>query len=90
MERRSEARLSIVLPAHIVAPGLNLPCTVRDLSQHGARIRVHDAQIVPEFFDLYVDPQQSRAAAVRWRGVGELGVAFFPEKPRFGRRTRLP
>lgn len=87
MERRSEARLSIVLPAQIVAPGLSLGCTVYDISDHGARIRVNDARLVPEFFDLYVDPKQRRAAAILWRGVEELGVAFLPERPRFGRRT---
>ena len=90
MERRSEARSPVVLEVQIIGPGLQLACRVRDVSEHGARIRVGDAQLVPECFDLYfVIAKERRAAAVRWRGAEELGVSFAPEqKPSFGRRKQ--
>lgn len=52
-------------------------CTVREMSETGARLAVHDAAPIPSDFDLILELDGLRAACqVAWRKQKELGVRF--------------
>jgi len=52
-------------------------CTVRDLSNSGARIAVTGVSSLPEeFFLVFTTDRTMRKARVKWRRVDEIGVAF--------------
>ena len=54
-----------------------LSCTVRDLSETGARLRVAKGAAVPDRFDLSVDTDGLDApCTVAWRKGEEIGVRF--------------
>lgn len=54
-----------------------LSCTVRDLSETGARLRVAQGQAVPAKFDLIIDSDGFEAScSVVWRRNEEVGVRF--------------
>jgi hypothetical protein len=52
-------------------------CTVRDLSETGARIEAPPSVTVPEYFDLVIPQRNIRhRARIVWRHQAELGLAF--------------
>jgi hypothetical protein len=54
-----------------------LPCTVRDLSATGARLRVDASHIAPDGFDLIIELDGLEAPCrVVWRHDKEIGVIF--------------
>jgi hypothetical protein len=55
----------------------NVDCIIHDLSDQGARL-IHSSAIhVPNSFDLYVPKKNQRLKSfVRWRSIGQVGVAF--------------
>jgi len=54
-----------------------LPCTVRDLSDTGARLRMSHGQMVPDRFELIVELDGLVAPCVIvWRSGDEIGVSF--------------
>lgn len=54
-----------------------LSCTVRDLSDTGARLRVAKGQAVPSQFDLVVEVDGLEVpCSVVWRKGEEVGVSF--------------
>jgi hypothetical protein len=54
-----------------------LSCTVRDLSETGARLRVPQGQAVPARFDLLIDVDGFEApCTVAWRRGEDVGVTF--------------
>jgi hypothetical protein len=54
-----------------------LSCTVRDISETGARLRVPKGQAVPSQFDLLIEVDGLQApCTVTWRRGEEIGVAF--------------
>lgn len=54
-----------------------LSCTVRDLSETGARLRVAKGAAVPDRFDLSIDTDGLDApCTVAWRKGEEIGVRF--------------
>ncbi len=60
-ERRSERRARVLLPAHILLlGGDHIPCTIRDLTDGGARLHVPSSTIVPQNFALIVDADGRR------------------------------
>ncbi|MDK2030661.1 PilZ domain-containing protein, partial [Klebsiella pneumoniae] len=55
-ERRNERRTRVLLPATISVPGRgSIACSIRDLSNGGARLHVRMHAQVPDRFDLTVD-----------------------------------
>jgi hypothetical protein len=55
-----------------------VPCTVRDLTTHGACIEFTSGVQVPDKFVLSFDGFRSaRMCRVRWRGDHRVGVAFW-------------
>lgn len=59
-------------------PDFEGTCVVRDLSEGGAKLKVQDASIVPEFFQLTIELDGLVAKCqVMWRNdANELGVKF--------------
>lgn len=78
-DKRSAPRRRI-LKAGIVAYNdrrSTLPCTVRDLSTTGARLRVNGSVNAPDTFDLIVELDCLEASCqVVWRKADQIGVRF--------------
>jgi len=68
-----------------------LPCTVRDVSDAGARLRLDGSMNAPDTFDLIIELDGLEASCdVRWRRDKELGVRFVSAPQRLApRRTQL-
>ncbi|ACA20758.1 type IV pilus assembly PilZ [Methylobacterium sp. 4-46] len=58
-----------------------VPCTVRDLSRSGAKIRIDRAVALPERFALYIAGHNLRSVTVvlRWRRGDFAGLAFLSD-----------
>lgn len=55
-------------------------CTIRDISETGARIEAPPSVTIPEFFELVIPLRNSRhRAQMIWRHGIEIGVAFLAE-----------
>ena len=59
-----------------------MDCTVRDLSDTGARLQVGESVVIPSKFTLFV-PKHSRrySAVLRWHRGGFAGVEFESDQP---------
>ena len=64
-----------------VASNLSLiNCTVRDLSETGARLTCGDQSSIPTTFRLVINGETTqREARVRWRKGNEVGIEFVGE-----------
>jgi hypothetical protein len=90
LERRASPRRR-TLKGALVAGSADRPdvsCTLRDISETGARLSVPEGVIVPGRFELLVviDGMQAACEVVR-RDRNEVGVRFLA-KPRFGAPLR--
>lgn len=55
----------------------SLSCTIRDLSEGGARLVVENTMGIPSTFTLKLsDGSPSRSCAVKWKNATTLGVEF--------------
>lgn len=55
----------------------SFPCTVRDLSEAGARLRVDNPAMVPHHFELLIEQDGFEAECeIAWRQDREIGVHF--------------
>jgi hypothetical protein len=54
-------------------------CTVRNLSEIGAKLQVAGIIGIPDQFTLLLDDKQSFPCTVIWRRESELGVSFGPK-----------
>ncbi|MCJ2016418.1 PAS domain S-box protein [Methylobacterium sp. E-065] len=77
-ERRNERRTRVLLPATITTSGCgSIACSVRDLSDGGARLHVRRHDQVPERFDLTLDGDGRRfSCEVRYRSDASVNVQF--------------
>lgn len=58
-----------------------LPCTVRDLSDEGARLRLNGSVDAPDTFELFIELDGVWVECeVVWRSNNEIGVAFTSPK----------
>lgn len=66
-------------------------CTIRDLSDTGARLRVDDVTVIPASFELVIDLDGFEAACeVTWRRQHEIGVKFTsPPRKTAPRRAQI-
>ena len=55
-----------------------ISCTVRNLSETGALLRVESVIGIPEMFELLIAGAESRRASVVRRTAKELGIRFDP------------
>jgi hypothetical protein len=77
-ERRNEARRRALKGARIVFGRHNalIDCTVSNLSDRGARLKVESPIGIPDTFDLMLDNAPVRGCRVTWRKATQIGVAF--------------
>lgn len=78
-DRRAAPRKRILKAGVIRAlPDFEATCVVRDLSEGGAKIKVKDAKLVPDMFQLTIELDGLLAKCqVMWRNDNnELGVKF--------------
>jgi hypothetical protein len=55
----------------------SLDCLVRDISSHGAKLKVSDSIAIPEIVELYIpNKDETYRAKVQWRTGFEIGVTF--------------
>jgi hypothetical protein len=79
VERRHSARQKSFLRGCIYFNNRQsaVDCLIRDISNHGARLRFSDSISIPDSFELYI-PQKNQTlrVAARWRHGMDVGVAF--------------
>ena len=79
LDQRSEPRRRVVKGTKIAYGDFVFvqDCTVRDISNRGARIAVSAAMELPqEFFLVFTTERVLRKSRVKWRKTGEVGVVF--------------
>jgi hypothetical protein len=79
LDRRKEIRASVNRRGAIKfgAAGQELPCTVTDLTSHGAGLSLGTTFGVPQVFQLAIDGEtNSRHCRVIWVNGKKLGVSF--------------
>ena len=83
-ERRPSRRKPGLLPGIIAYEGgrQSLDCTIRDLSESGARVVMPKNAIFPSrFYLINVRDRVSHEAKVIWCGASEAGLAFIATLP---------
>ena len=77
-ERRSTPRQRVLKGGKVVInDGFStFQCTVRNLSESGARLKVASIIGIPDTFDLAMDDGRKHACTVVWRTATEIGVKF--------------
>jgi hypothetical protein len=77
-ERRNEARPRALKRARITFKGrrATIDCTVRNLSNLGACLKVESPIGIPDTFDLVLDHAPVRGCRVIWRNATQIGIAF--------------
>ncbi len=97
MDDKAEHRIAPrrrVLKAGVIAFNnryVTYNCTVRDLSDTGARLRVDDVTVIPASFELIIDLDGFEAPCeVTWRRQHEVGVKFTsPPRKTAPRRAQI-
>ncbi len=76
-ERRRETRLRSLLGGHVVMNNRcsTVDCLVRNLAEHGARLKFGGTPWLPEEFELRIDGRNDKRKARKvWMRDGEMGV----------------
>jgi PilZ domain len=79
VERRSASRQKAFLQGRIYFNNrrTTLDCLIRDISEHGARLKFSSAVATPDVVDLYIpNKDETHRARVQWRIGEEVGVGF--------------
>jgi hypothetical protein len=75
-DRRDSTRLRLLKSGKIVLGKACVPCTVRNLSDGGARLQVQSTFGLPSAFALALDDHPPRACKVIWLDATTLRVQF--------------
>ena len=75
-ERRRSVRFRAAKPTTILVGRDSLPCLMRDFSAGGARLRLENPGIVPDYFELRIGHANPRPCRIVWRAQHQLGIAF--------------
>jgi hypothetical protein len=77
-DRRNVARHLALKTAHIIFKGhwTTIDCTVLNLSDRGACLKVESPIGIPDTFDLVLDHVFVRNCLVTWRKATQIGVEF--------------
>ncbi|THF48024.1 PilZ domain-containing protein [Allorhizobium terrae] len=77
-EKRKVSRQRALKAARIVLKGgsSTMDCTVKNLSDIGAKLVGDNFLAVPDDFDVLMDGFEKRHCVVRWRNLKELGIEF--------------
>lgn len=84
-DHRTSGRVRAFLRGEIIHSNGNsrTECTVRDISEGGARIEAPASVTLPEFFELLIPLKNARhRARMTWRAGNEIGVSFITEAAR--------
>jgi len=77
IERRTSPRHRVLKSGTLKFPGGGTACTVRNISQSGARLDIVNALGVPRSFTLVIVRDQfMRQCRPVWANQGQMGVAF--------------
>jgi PilZ domain len=82
-ERRAAARQRSFLQGRIYFNNRrsSIDCLVRDISDHGAKLKFSEAIAIPEVVELYIpNRDETFRARVQWRSGDEVGVDFGPDE----------
>jgi PilZ domain len=77
--KRNAARHKVLKTAKIISLDKKtvLTCTIRDLSESGAKLMVEISSAIPNEFSFYqLSDNTVREAKVAWRRAGQIGVHF--------------
>ena len=74
-ETRTAPRAAAKQRGTVVINRSEVPCTIRDLSVHGARLSFHNPTILPRQFRLQFDKHDQRVTVV-WQAGRLAGVKF--------------
>ena len=78
-EKRTSPRRRAFLVGKIIYGGetYTIDCTIRDLSETGARVKVRDPYSIPNNI-VFLDPKNFNAyeTSVKWRKGTEMGLSF--------------
>jgi hypothetical protein len=75
-DRRDSARVRMLKSAKILLGKASVPCTVRNLSDGGARLQVQSTFGLPPAFELALDERPPRPCKVIWLDATTLRVRF--------------
>ena len=76
VERRRSVRIPMFNTGYVLTSGLAIPCVIRNLSHHGAKLITTKSMSLPQLIELQMDDDRVSAAKVIWRSAEELGVEF--------------
>src|SRR6202163_5078730 len=79
IERREGSRQKSFLQGRIFFNNrrTSIDCLIRDISEHGARLKFSSMTATPDVVELYVpNKDESYRAKVQWRNADEIGVGF--------------
>jgi hypothetical protein len=76
---------------YIGSSGMKTECTIRDISETGARIQVSGAISIPDQFELFI-PQRNRREKARmiWRNGEEAGLVFVAQAANAENKATTP
>ena len=74
--RRESNRLRLLKSGKILLGKASVPCTVRNLSDGGARLQVQSTFGLPSAFELALADEPPRACKVIWLDATTLRVQF--------------
>ena len=78
-ERRTDPRQRVLKGAKIVFNDKRsvINCTIRNLSETGARVQVESQSGIPTYFDLLIEGEERyRHCRLMWRMDHSLGLSF--------------
>jgi len=76
-ERRRSRRHRVLYRALVVFDGKTMNCSVRDISEHGCKLKFAVTPILPEFFELRLQrPVRRFKCQLVWLSQQEAGVRF--------------
>ncbi|WP_165222299.1 PilZ domain-containing protein [Affinirhizobium pseudoryzae] len=77
-EKRTVKRIRALKGARVAYKngGATRNCTVRDLSDQGAKLRLESTMDIPDRFDLVFDDGNRHSCVVKWRDLVHIGVQF--------------
>jgi hypothetical protein len=75
-DRRDGPRLRLLKSGKILLGKAAVPCTVRNMSDSGARLQVQSTFGLPSAFELALDDHPPRACKVVWLDSTTLRVQF--------------
>jgi two-component system chemotaxis response regulator CheY len=79
-DKRAKPRQRVLKSAKIrLNRGGSIDCTIRDISEDGACLRLATVLGIPESFELVLDDKTARSCRVIWRKQSQIGVEFQSE-----------